>query len=298
MTVRPPVGPWPTVRELVRDVAAAPGPLLVVTDFDGTLARVSPDPMAAAIEPLGRSALRRLARIAAARPARLSVVVLSGRTVLDLVARVRVGGVAYLGDHGLQEGLLDRGGRVACLSVAAYSALAGTTALARDVGAAVARELGSPGWLYVEDKGPSVAFHFRAAADPDAAGRSVEAVLDRVLGPETGRVRLTRFRGRRIVELRPVGAGGKGSAVTALLASRRFAAAIVLGDDRSDAEAFAAIADARAAGRLPRGLALAVHGAYETPPEIVERADGFLATPRDAARVLSLVARTLEAEAG
>ncbi len=279
-------------------MAAAPGPLLVVTDFDGTLARVSPDPTAAAIDPLGRTALRRLARIAAARPARLSVVVLSGRTVLDLVGRVRVGGLGYLGDHGLQEGRLARGGRIAGLSVAADPALAETTALARDVGRAVARELGSPGWLYVEDKGPSVAFHFRAATDPDVAGRSVEAALDRVLGPETGQDRLTRFHGRRIVELRPSGAGGKGVAVSELLASRRFGAAIVLGDDRSDAEAFAAIADARAAGRLAHGLALAVHGAYETPPEVVERADGFLAAPHDAARVLSLIARTIEAEAG
>ena len=46
------------------------------------------------------------------------------------------------------------------------------------------------------------------------------------------------------------------------------------------------------------GLALAVHGAYETPPEVVERADGFLAAPHDAARVLSLIARTIDAEAG
>ncbi len=277
-----------------------------MTDFDGTLARVSPDPMAAAIDPLGRTALRRLARLADARPARLGVVVLSGRTVADLVARVRVGGVGYLGDHGLQEGRLARGGRIAGLSLAVDPALDATTALAREVGTAVAREvgtavareLGSPAWLYVEDKGPSVAFHFRAAPDPDVAGRSVEAALDRVLGPETGHDRLTRFRGRRIVELRPAGAGGKGAAVARLLASRPFGAAIVLGDDRSDAEAFAAIAEARAAGRLPQGLALAVHGAYETPPEVVERADGFLATPHDAARVLSLVASTIEAEAG
>ena len=43
-------------------------------------------------------------------PDRVVVAVLTGRTVADVAARVRVGGIDYLGDHGLQLGFLRRGG--------------------------------------------------------------------------------------------------------------------------------------------------------------------------------------------
>jgi hypothetical protein len=74
------------------------------------------------------------------------------------------------------------------------------------------------------------------------------------------------------------------------------AAAIVLGDDRSDAGAFRAVAAAVDAGRLRGALALGVHGAAETPDEIVAAADVVLPAPRDAARALSLLAGLLERE--
>jgi predicted ATP-grasp superfamily ATP-dependent carboligase len=68
-----------------------------------------------------------------------------------------------------------------------------------------------------------------------------------------------------------------------------------MGDDRTDAEAFEVVREARAAGRLD-GLALAVLGARETPPEIYATADAALPDPAAAARVLTLVARLLEGE--
>ena len=81
-------------------------PLLVCTDFDGTLSTIVMDPWAAAILPLARTALRRLAGMPG-----VSVVVLSGRTAWDVAARVRVGNVTYLGNHGMERGYLARGGR-------------------------------------------------------------------------------------------------------------------------------------------------------------------------------------------
>jgi trehalose 6-phosphate phosphatase len=292
---RVPIATWPAVRRRVVALAAVRGRLLVVTDFDGTLARISLDPMAARIEPLAQAALRRLARIAAARPRRLGIVVLSGRTVADLAGRVRVGGVGYLGDHGLQAGTLARGARAERVAATADPALATFVAHADAHGRAVAAALGRPDWLFVEDKGPSVAFHFRAAPDPEAAGRLVAAAVEARLR-EDPRGGFERFDGRRIVELRPTGAGGKGTAVASLLEDGAYAAALVLGDDRSDALAFAAVAEAAALGRLEAGLALAVHGSIETPPEVVERADLILAGPHDAARVLSALAVALERE--
>jgi len=286
---------WRKARHLALALVAARPPLLVVSDFDGTLAPISPDPMGALIEPIARRAIRRLARLAEDRPHRLSVVVLSGRTALDVAGRVRVGGVRYLGNHGVELGDLARSVRAERLAVAIEPALAGWVEPATALGDAVAGLLGHPDWLFVERKGPSVAFHFRAAADQDAARLAVlEAIesAERAIGG-TGLVGLE---GRRIVELRPAGAGGKGEAVARLVASLRPGGVLVLGDDRSDAEAFGIVREARDRGELS-GLAVAVHAAAETPREVAAAADVELSSPRYAARLLSVVAGALEREA-
>jgi trehalose 6-phosphate phosphatase len=285
---------WREARDRAVDLADAHGRLLVVSDFDGTLAPISPDPMGALIEPIGRRAIRRLARLAVQRPDRLSVVVLSGRTALDVAGRVRVGGVRYLGNHGLEGGELARSARAERLAVAIEPALAGWVEPATALGDAVAAELGQPDWLYVERKGPSVAFHFRQAADPDAARLAILAAIESA-ERRLGGTGLASLEGRRIVELRPAGAGGKGAAVERLIESLRPGGVLVLGDDRSDAEAFETVRRARERGEI-EGLAVAVHAAAEAPPEVIASADVELANPRDAARLLSAVAGVLERE--
>lgn len=282
-----------------RALAAAGGALLVVCDFDGTLAPISPDPLAPTILPSARHALRRLARAARRRPDRLALAILSGRTALDVAGRVRVGGLTYLGDHGSQGG--DLPARVAAerLVVAHDPRLAGHHATARRLGDEVERMLGDAAWLYVEPKGPSVAFHFRAADDAPAARARILAALDDAAAALPATLRGPRFRrveGRRIVEMRPEEAGAKGEAVMRLLRWHRSTAALVIGDDRADAEAFEVVARERAEGRLAGSLLLGVHGAREVPPELLAAADFILPEPEATAVVLRALARALEAE--
>src|SRR5688572_9025483 len=61
--IAPQGAPTPvSVRQaLAMALAAARRPLLVVSDFDGTLSQIVNDPWGARILPLGRTALRRLA---------------------------------------------------------------------------------------------------------------------------------------------------------------------------------------------------------------------------------------------
>ena len=283
-------------RDLAVGLLAARRPLLVVTDFDGTLSPIVQDPLGAVIDPLARSALRRLARLSESRPDRLTVVVLSGRTSVDVAGRVRVGGVRYLGNHGLEAGSLPRRARPEALAVRADPKLEPWVPSTAALADAVADNLARPEWLFVELKGPSVGFHFRQAPDVDRAREQVLVAIDAAeaaAGPN--HLGMTRLEGRRIVELRPVGAGGKGPAVERLIERDRPGAVLMLGDDRSDAEGFRVIAEARHHGEID-GVALAVHGARETPPEVAEWADVELATTRDAAKVLAALARVLEAE--
>ena len=291
---RPGAEPPARIEDLVRELVATPGRLLVVSDFDGTLAPITTEPLATRILPAARSALRRLARLAADRPDRLRVVVLSGRSARDVAGRVRVGGLTYQGNHGLEWGRLARRARAERLAVATDETFSPFVAGARALGLVVADRLGRPDWLFVEDKGPTVAFHFRQAPDADAARI---AILGAIAAAETelGDHGLVAFEGRKVIEFRPVRAGGKGDAVERLIARDEPAAVLVMGDDKSDAEAFVAVRAARSAGTV-RGLALAVHGAAETPPEILAAADAELPDPAAAARVLGWVARLLEAE--
>jgi trehalose 6-phosphate phosphatase len=283
----------------VRALVATSGGILVVCDFDGTLAPISPDPMAPTILPAARHALRRLARIARRRPDRLALAILSGRTALDVAGRVRVGGLTYLGDHGIQGGDLPVGVAAERLRVVHDPRLAGHHAVARRLGDEVERLLGGAAWLFVEPKGPSVAFHFRAADDLAAARARILAALDdagAALPPALRGPRFRHLEGRRIVEVRPEDAGANGEAVARLLERHRATAVLVIGDDRSDAEAFKVVARERGAGRVAASLLLGVQGARETPAELRAAADVILPDPAASAVVLRALARELEAE--
>jgi len=270
-------------------LALTPGRLLVVADFDGTLAEGSRDPAAAVIVPLARRALRRLARVSLDRPDRVVVAILTGRTVADVAVRVRVGGIVYLGDHGLQTGTFPRGGDPTRLVTEFRAGHEASHAPAEILAARVPEVLGRPPWLFVERKGPSVAFHVRQAEDRVAARAAVEAAIetvDRELPPHE----LAHYRGRLVVDLRPRTAGGKREAFEHLLADVRPAAVVAFGDDISDADGFTVLRAARGTGAID-GLAVAVTGPHGMPDEVRAAADIVLRTPYDAARALSALAR-------
>ncbi|MDO8484253.1 MAG: trehalose-phosphatase [Candidatus Limnocylindrales bacterium] len=275
-------------------LVARPGRLLVISDFDGTLAEGSRDPAAAAIVPLARVALRQLAGVATERPDRLAVAVLTGRTVADVAARVRVGGIRYLGDHGLQVGSYPRGGRAERLTTAIQPGHEASVEPAERFASRVPELLGRPDWLFVERKGPSVAFHVRQADDRAAARAAVEAAIDTVDRELPGHD-LAHYRGRLVVDLRPRAAGGKREAFERLLVDLRPSTVIAFGDDSSDADAFAVLRAAREADEID-GLAIAVTGPHGMPDEVRAVADAVLGTPFEAARWLASVARALRRE--
>jgi trehalose 6-phosphate phosphatase len=302
--------PGPTSSEAVRAVSvpadiarsldalvAARPPLLVVADFDGTLAIGSRDPALARVEPLAQRAMRRLAGLATTRRGRVVVAVLTGRLVTDVAARVRVGGIEYLGDHGLEHGRLPRGGRADRLVVTTDPAFDVHRDPAEALATGVADELGHPAWLFVERKGPSVAFHVRQADDvPVARAAVVEAIaaVERRLGLDHG---LAHYRGRSVVDLRPRDAGGKREAVERLIERDRPGGAIALGDEMSDIDAFEALINARVDGRLEVGVTVAVHGsAKAAPDDLLARADLRIGGAHEVGRLLGSLARRLAEE--
>src|SRR3989442_9471918 len=75
--------------------AVLPKDLMLVTDFDGTLAEIGPDPARSAAQPEALDALRRLSRLLN------QVVVLSSRTPTELERLGPVSGVRLIRRNGL-----------------------------------------------------------------------------------------------------------------------------------------------------------------------------------------------------
>jgi len=88
----------------------------------------------------------------------------------------------------------------------------------------------------VEDKGLSVAFHYRDRDDEDAARAELEGLASRAR--EQGFA--TRF-GRKVMEVLPPIDANKGTAVRRLLDESGLRRVLVAGDDTTDLDAFRAV---------------------------------------------------------
>jgi len=259
-------------------------PVLVASDFDGTLAYLVMDPWGASILPLARRALRDLA----VAPG-VHVALISGRTASDLVGRVRIGGATYMGNHGVERGHLPRRARAETLTIERAPLPPHFMDLAERLAANVERDI-PESWMVVERKLPAVAFHYRSAPDIARAAAHVAAIVD---ATDTDR-QMVWFPGRRALELRPPGAPAKGESMRALIDEHRPAVAFMLGDDRHDTHAFGVLRAARGAGELD-GLAIAVAAHPDVLPHVAPHADLVLAGPGDVASFLSGLARRIAA---
>jgi len=256
------------------------GKLLLATDFDGTISRLSMDMWAALVIPAAQRALRRLAGTPDT-----NVAFISGRTVADLAPRVRVGSASYHGDHGAEWARAGRGFRPERLAIEHEPVPPATSAMAERLKAEVPRRV-DQGWLVVEDKGPAVTFHFRRAPDIPAARAQVRAAIDAVdregLLDQPG--------GRRAWELRPRGAMTKGRTLSRLIERHQPDTVVMMGDDAHDAGAFDALRSVRDQGRIA-GLAIAVASPAADTAEMAQRADLVFGHAHVTARFLSLLVR-------
>jgi len=129
------------------------------------------------------------------------------------------------------------------------------------------RELagGVPG-TFVEDKGSTIAVHYRGAADPGAAERRLAPALREL----ADRSRMGLLRGKMVLELLPLDAAGKGAALLREVVAHDLIGCLFAGDDVADLDAFRAM-DGLREGRVA-GLRVAVRSA-ETPQDLCDAAD-------------------------
>ena len=248
-------------------------PLGVFLDFDGTLAPMAPTPDTARIDPDCKESLALLA------PRIALTAVVSGRRADEIHRLVGIDGVVCSGNHGLERW---QDGSVA-LRPEAAAAQESITRVRREVEAVAVKHN-----VYVEDKGPIVAFHYRPAPDRE---RARQALL-RELEPRAREHGLTLYEGIALIELRPRLPLSKGTAVRELATEHRLTAAVFLGDDMTDLDAFAALKTLACEQGVAVLCVAVAHG--ETPREVLDAADYVVRGVADVARALRWMATAAE----
>jgi trehalose 6-phosphate phosphatase len=195
-------------------------------DFDGTLAPIVSTPEQARISRCVSGKLRRLA-------ARLPVAIVTGRSAADVKQRLDFEPYCIVGNHGADAG--------AGLTDAAAQALDGVRRLL----SANAQDLVQAG-ITVEDKGLSIALHYRLSRLPLRA----MALIGEILGRMDTECRT--FPGKMVVNVVPTGVPDKGTAMHGLVQQCGAACAFYVGDDVNDEPVFAGAPDGWLTVRIGR----------------------------------------------
>jgi trehalose 6-phosphate phosphatase len=235
------------VEDALARLSEDPALAAVLLDVDGTLAPIVARPELAQVPAETRAEVARLAERYAL------VACISGRSGEEARRLVGVEGVVYVGVHGLE--------------------LAPEAERWREA----LRPFAQLEWPWLEDKGLTVALHWREAADEQVARAELEGIAERA--EATG---LEARWGRKVLELRPPVEADKGTAVRALLEERGLRRALYAGDDTTDLDAFrgldgleVAVRVAVASAEAPSGLREAADLIVSSPAELLELLRGL-----------------------
>lgn len=250
--------------------AAGATHILLLADYDGTLAPIAPRPSEALLSPEVRKKLVSLA----GKPA-YSVGVISGRAIKELKSMVAVKGIYYAGNHGLE---IEGPGLK--YTIPGAGAIRRTiTALSRQLEAALKDISG----VIVQEKGLSLSVHYRLVKPEERATvtDAVRRITSRLV--DIGKIKV--YGMKRNWEIRPPVDWDKGKAavyigseIKAKLRLPRLLT-IYLGDDTTDEDAFKVV-------RRPEGWSV-----YIGPEKGTSAAGYYLNSP---AEVETLLDRLIE----
>lgn len=250
------------LESVVEALRAAPGRTAILTDIDGTIAPIVERPDRVSVPRQAREALARLAERYAL------VACISGRRASEARQIVDVEGLTYSGNHGMETLSPDTGEMELELNLRGHA----------DAAASFVDHLGEARLAAVgmrrEDKGPIQALHWRGAEDELAA--EAEA---REIAAEAEDCGLEPHWGRKVLEIRPPGGGGKGAAIAALLSRGNFETAVYAGDDRTDIDAFRRLRELHAETDSLREVFCVGIDSPEGPPGLRAHSDLVLESP-------------------
>jgi trehalose 6-phosphate phosphatase len=243
------------LSEALAPLRANPARSAILLDIDGTLSPIVDHAADARVPEGTRHLLVEIAK-------RYGVVAcVTGRRASEARAMVAIGSISYLGSHGTE--LLRAGWTEAVLDPSLEEWVRRIRDFGREAETADMRRKR----VRVEDKGVIVAFHWRGAPDEDAARSAVDAIAAKA---EASGLR-THW-GRKVLEVRPPVRIDKGAGIESLLGGVDVDAALYVGDDTTDIDAFHGLCRLVGEGKLKHALRIAV-SSDEGPSSLAEEAD-------------------------
>lgn len=187
---------------------------LLAFDFDGTLAPIVARPDDARVPMPVTRRLKQLAK-------QLNVAIISGRRVEDVLGRLNFEPAYVIGNHGAEDPVLSSSDVDRHTMDGLRTRLHGVRDVLQQVG------------VMVEDKGSSMAFHYRLARDRQAAS---DAIADVLTDLDPG---LRMFGGKYVVNVVAASANDKAQALAVLVERCQADCAVFVGDDVNDEPVFA-----------------------------------------------------------
>ncbi len=249
------VSPGATLVEALEPIRSDPARAAVLLDIDGTLAPIVRHAADAHVPEATRTLL-----IEISKRYRL-VGCVSGRRAATARQIVAIGTIAYIGNHG---GELLRPGATSPEvdpEVEAWTARVRAFAARAYTGEHQRMRVRS------EDKHSIAAFHWRGAPDEEAAAAAVGEIAR--LAQDEG---FAIHWGRKVLEVRPPVVLDKGLGIAKLLRGVPLDAAVYVGDDTTDLDAFRALRALAQSEVLESAVCVAVRS-DEAPPELALEAD-------------------------
>ena len=252
---------WPRVSQLISGASH----VLLLSDYDGTLAPIAARPELAALPERTRELLTSLGR-----SHRITAGVVSGRSLADLKEMVAIPGLVYAGNHGME--MEAPGWRFVHSQAEELKPL---LARLREV---LQEQLGDIDGILVEGKGLTLSVHYRLT--PQSLREEFFRTLDYALEGFGRGDDLRVTRGKEVVEVRPRVDWDKGKAILRIAQSAPpESLAMYFGDDLTDEDGFAAIHELN-------GMSVFV-GPARQPTRALYRVDD----PGEVATALELIAR-------
>jgi trehalose 6-phosphate phosphatase len=249
------VSPAATLVEALEPIRSDPARAAVLLDIDGTLAPIVRHAADAHVPEATRTLLIEIAK-------RYRIVgCVSGRRAATARQVVAIGTIAYVGNHG---GELLRPGAT---RPEVDPEVASWTARVREFAARVYTSEHQRVRIRSEDKEAIAAFHWRGAPDEEAAEAAAREIAQ--LAQDEG---LAIHWGRKVLEVRPPVPLDKGIGIARLLRGVPVTAALYVGDDTTDLDAFRELRALTQSEALADALCVAV-GSDEAPPELAREAD-------------------------
>lgn len=227
---------------------------ILMLDFDGTLASVVADPKRARMGVRTRHALEVLAH-------RMPIAIITGRSIVDVRARVPIHGVAFAGNHGFESRIA---GEKKFMRIPVPIVRARTEAGRQLIGLQKKYK-----GLYFEDKAYTLFVHYRHVAKAKVASARRD-IFRIVQGAGKGRL-LYITEAIRGVNILPAVRCNKGTAVREMytaLAQGKKPVPIFIGDDVTDEDAFRVFAKSGITIRVGKSEGSAAEFYFKSRPAV------------------------------